>query len=53
MLAVVPPSGVREKLHSRTVPVVVHINSNSSPSFTNAAPGGEIVTAPRKVARLV
>ena len=45
LLAVVSPSGIRKKLHSRNRPAVVHVNSNWSPLHTGAAiPGGDIIT---------
>ena len=43
-LAVVSPSGMRKKLHSRNDPGVVHVNSSKPPLHTGATPGGVITT---------
>ena len=39
-------SGIREKLHSRNLPVVLHIRVTLSPIHTDAIPGGEITALP-------
>ena len=44
LLAVVSPSGIRKKLHSRNDPDVVHVNSSKPPLHTGATPGGVITT---------
>ena len=43
-LAVVPPSGIRKKIHSENDPGVVHVNSSMPPLHTGAIPGGDIIT---------
>ena len=39
-------SGIREKLHSRNLPVVLHVRLRVSLLHTGAIPEGERVTAP-------
>ena len=39
-------SGIREKLNSKNLPVVLHVRLSVSPLHTDAIPGGEITAPP-------